>query len=232
LNGKPEASLKLFKSTNSGTTWALAGGAPNPANNSISISGINSFSRWSADSNSVSVVLNVIIQGFYNTVTNRLNMRDTVRAYLRNIAPPYVIVDSSKAVVDSVTFTGAYKFPNAPSGTYYIQTQHRNSIETWSRSGGEPYSVGSTLNYDFTSDSAKAFGNNMKKILTKWTIYGGDVLQDGFVELADLTLIDNDATHFAGGYIKTDVTGDRFVDLSDLTIADNNAFNFVSVMKP
>ncbi len=30
----------------------------------------------------------------------------------------------------------------------------------------------------------------------------------------------------------TDINGDGFVDLTDLTISDNNALNFVSVVKP
>ncbi|MDQ3019895.1 MAG: hypothetical protein M3R36_04890 [Bacteroidota bacterium] len=231
LNNKPEGLLKLFKSTNTGVTWALQGGISDVVNNEITINGLNSFSRWSADSSGASAVITLIIEGFYDPLLNKLNMRDTVRAYFRSVTPPFAIVDSSKTVIDSLTFTGAYRFPNAPSGTYYIQTQHRNSIETWSKAG-VTYTVGNTLRYDFTTDSAKAFGNNMKRIQTKWTIYGGDVIQDGLVELADVALIDNDAGNFGSGYINTDITGDRFVDLDDLSIADNNSFNFVGVMRP
>ena len=235
LNGKPESTLKLFKSTNTGTNWFLAGGSPNAATNSISLSKINSFSRWSADSSSVSMVLNVAIEGFYNQITNRLNMRDTVRAYLRNVSSPYAIVDSSKALLDSVNFVAAFNFPNAGNGTYYIQVKHRNSIETWSRIGGEPYTVGNTLSFNFISSAAKAYGSNQILVDSsplRFGIYSGDVNQDGTVDATDVSEIDNDAFSFLGGYIVTDINGDRFVDASDYSIADNNAANFVSAVRP
>ncbi len=66
----------------------------------------------------------------------------------------------------------------------------------------------------------------------KFAIYGGDVNRDGTVDATDLSLIDNDATAFAGGYIVTDLTGDNFTDGTDYAIADNNAGNFVSVVTP
>ncbi|MEO8209772.1 MAG: hypothetical protein ABI840_04390, partial [bacterium] len=233
LNGKVEASLSLFRSTNTGSTWTAEGGTLNTANNTITRSGINAFSRWSASGpNAVASQIKVIVEGFYNVVSGKLNMRDTVRAYLRNNLSPFNIIDSAKSIIDSVTFTGSFLFANAPSGTYYIQIKHRNSIETWSKANGEVYTLGIQFNYDFTTAASQAYGSNMIQKGTKFCIFGGDVLQDGIVELADNTLIDNDAFNFATGYVNTDVTGDRFVDLEDGTIADNNAFNFVSAVTP
>ena len=84
LNGKPEAALKLFKSTNTGSTWQFMGGTVNTVANEITIDGLNSFSRWSADSSGSSESISVIMEGFYNIATNNLNMTDTVRVYLRN----------------------------------------------------------------------------------------------------------------------------------------------------
>ncbi|MBS1516864.1 MAG: hypothetical protein JSS91_02125 [Bacteroidetes bacterium] len=235
LNGKPESSLKLFYSTNTGSTWILAGGNPNAAANSISVSKINSFSRWSADTSSVSMVLNYAMEGFYNSISKRLNMRDTVRAYLRSTISPYGVADSSKTVVDSVTFSAAYNFTNAVNGTYYIQTRHRNSIETWSRSGGEVYNVGNTLSYNFTSSASKAFGNNQIQVdasPVRYAVYAGDVNQDGTVDLTDGSLIDNDFFNFVSGYVPTDVNGDGIVDLADAVFTDNNGFNFVGKITP
>ena len=141
LNGKVDSTLSLFRSTNMGSTWTERGGTVNTSNKSITLSGINAFSRWSASLNTsvifpVASQIKVIMEGFYNLslVPNRLNMRDTVRAYLRQNFNPYNIVDSAKSIIDSVTFTGSFLFANAPSGTYYIQLNHRNSIETWSKS--------------------------------------------------------------------------------------------------
>jgi hypothetical protein len=88
------------------------------------------------------------------------------------------------------------------------------------------------MNYDFTTDSAKAYGKNMKKSGTKWVFYEGDVNQDGFVDLSDEILINNDANIFLTGYVKTDVNGDRLVDLADLLITYNNAAIFVAKSRP
>jgi len=66
----------------------------------------------------------------------------------------------------------------------------------------------------------------------KYCIYSGDVDQDGTVDLADGTLIDNDAFNFGSGYLQSDVNGDGLVDLSDAIYADNNAANFVIAVTP
>jgi len=46
LNGVTESDLKLFKSTDSGTTWSFEGGTVDTDNNTVSLSGIDGFSRW------------------------------------------------------------------------------------------------------------------------------------------------------------------------------------------
>ncbi|MEO8211421.1 MAG: hypothetical protein ABI840_12755 [bacterium] len=170
-------------------------------------------------------------EGFYNLSTLKLNMSDTVTAYIRNSTSPFVKVDSSKAVIDSITLTGAFFFNNASSGTYYIAVKHRNSIETWSNTGVF-LTNGSVINYNFTFAATQAFGSNLILKGTKYCIYSGDVNQDGTVDLTDLSLIDNDAYNFVSGYVNTDITGDNYVDLEDLSIADNNAYNFVSKVVP
>lgn len=180
----------------------------------------------------VAAQIKMIIQGFYDESGNRLNMRDTVRAYLRNNSSPYIIVDSAKSIIDSLTFTGSFLFLNASSGTYYIQTQHRNSIETWSELNGQTYTIGSVLSYDFTDSITKAFGSNMIQKGTKFCIYSGDVNQDGIIDASDLSSVDNDVFNSVSGYINTDVNGDNFVDATDLSITDNNAFNSVSIIRP
>ncbi len=233
LNGKVESALSLFRSTNSGSSWTSNGGTVNTSANSITLSGIGAYSRWSASSPSaVASQIKLIIEGYYNTSTTRLNKRDTVRAYLRNITTPFAVIDSAKSVIDSVNYTGNFLFSNAPTGTYYIQLKHRNALETWSKSGGQPYTLGSALIYDFTDNITKAFGSNMAPVGAKFGLFSGDVTQDGTVDATDVSLIDNAALNFVSGYVVTDITGDNFVDASDFSIADNNAANFVSVSRP
>ena len=235
LNLRPEAVLKLFKSTNSGVNWTNMGGTVNTSLNEITLSGLSSFSRWTADSSGVNAVINFAIQGYYNPSTNRLNMEDTVRIYLRQISLPYSIVDSTITLLDSALLKAACVFPNVGTGTYYIQIKHRNALETWSKIGGQSYTSGSTLNFDFLQTAANAFSGNQIQAdasPVRFAIYGGDVNQDGFIDGSDGLLVDNDAADFESGYVTSDVDGNRFVDGSDAAIVDNNAFNFVSVAKP
>ena len=176
--------------------------------------------------------LTMLVQGFYNPATNT-TVQDTVRVYIRNSTNPYAIVDSSTAVF-STTGQATVNFTNITNGVnYYIQVKHRNSLETWSKTA-QAFTSG-LLNYDFTTAATKAFGDNMKQVDSspvEFAVYSGDVNKDGTVDATDLSLIDNDATAFAGGYIVTDLTGDDFVDGTDFSIADNNAANFVGVVRP
>lgn len=175
--------------------------------------------------------INVINEGFFPAGSLRLNKSDTVRAYLRASAFPYAIIDSSKAKIDSVTFTGTFNFNNAPSGNYYISVRHRNSIETWSKLP-QAIAAGAVSNYDFTTAINKAYGDNMILQNGKYCIFSGDINQDGSIDGVDIGLVDNDAFNFISGYVVSDVNGDNTVDASDLTITDNNAFNFISKITP
>lgn len=180
----------------------------------------------------VASTITLATEGLYNTSTLRLNIRDTVRAYLRNTSSPFNVVDSGKGVVDSVTHTAQILFANAPSGTYYLHIKHRNSIETWSKAGGESYSRGSAFSYDFTTALSQAYGSNMILKGSESCIYSGDVNQDGVIDATDVAAIDNDAFGFLTGYLVTDLNGDSFTDGTDFLIADNNATNLISKLTP
>lgn len=179
--------------------------------------------------------IKVIMEGFYDQSTNAMRMDDTVRAYLRNAKSPYNITDSSKAVIDSVSFTGNFKFNVAPAGTYYITVKHRNSIETWSKVGGEVYDPMKLGSFDFTFDQSQAYQNNMSSLNsspTKFAIFSGDPNQDGVIDVQDVGIVDNGASSFLTGYALADLNGDNVVDIQDLLIAENNSFNFVTKATP
>jgi len=177
------------------------------------------------------ILLKVLIQGFYNPQSITM-VKDTVTLFLCDTTAPHSKIDSASAYLDS-TGVGRFRFGNFIFGSnYYLVVKHRNSIETWSKPGGERVTM-LQLNYDLTFSSSQAYGNNMIQInFFKWTIYSGDVNQDGTVDATDLSLIDNDAYNFTTGYVNTDITGDDIVDASDAALADNNAYNFVSVIRP
>lgn len=184
--------------------------------------------------NSVVTNLNLTLaqEGFYDTDLNSLSLSDTVLVYLKSNVPPYANIDSARGVIDSLTFSGSFGFRNAPSGNYYIALRHRNSIETWSRTGGEVYVFGGNLNYDFTTSASQAFGNNMQPVGPKYCIYTGDVNQNGAVNLDDVLFTYNDAGNFLTGYVNSDLTGDYIVELSDLLLVYNNSSNFISKITP
>ncbi len=171
-------------------------------------------------------------QGRYNPATN-LQSGDTATLILRNFDNPAIIYDSARALLSQIG-QGRFSFTNIPyDARCYLQVKHRNSIETW---GSQVISFNrfSSSYLMYLSDIA-AFGNNLIQVDTSpvaFAIYSGDCNQDGTVDATDLSMIDNDAQNFVGGYVVTDLTGDDFVDGTDFAIADNNATNFVSAVVP
>ena len=176
------------------------------------------------------VNLKVAPEGFYNGTT--LNMKDTVTVYLRNTVSPFAKVDSSKVILDNLTLTAPAVFMNAASGTYYFQIEHRNSIETWSKSGGQSFTRGVFMSYDFTTAQSQTYGSNSVLNYTKWLMFSGDVNRDGVIDASDMSEVDNNATNSVFGYYSTDLNGDDATDASDLSIVDNNVFNSVTKVTP
>jgi len=182
----------------------------------------------------IKVNMSGIIEGFFDPAVDRMRMSDSVRLYLRNSSSPYAIADSAIAVVDSSTLTGLFSFGKASTGNYYLVVKHRNAIETWSNSPNL-CTVGSTLNYNFTTSSAQAFGNNLIQVdasPVRFAFFSGDINGDDVIDAGDMAVIDNDASNFATGYIPSDISGDYIVDASDGAIADNNASNFIGMISP
>ncbi|MBK6877886.1 MAG: hypothetical protein IPG99_15945 [Ignavibacteria bacterium] len=109
-----------------------------------------------AASPNITLNLKMFIEGFYNSSTN-LQVSDTIKVYLRNITSPYTIADSAKAVLSS-NGNAQLLFGSAVSGTYYIMVKQRNTLETWSRSGGNIRSGELPLIIICQNSKAKAYG--------------------------------------------------------------------------
>lgn len=155
---------------------------------------------------------------------------DTINAELHSASPPYNLIETTKAIAGGGV-PEQLNFINSSNGTpYYISVRQRNSIEVWS-SKPQTFTSGN-LNYNFTTSSSQAFGNNLVNISGLWSMYSADVNQDGAVDLTDVGQIENDAANFASGYVSTDVNNDGTVDVSDAMYADNNSFNFVHKISP
>lgn len=213
----------------------------NPSGNKIYVSGFegtggNDYKittiQYSIVSSNVMLNLKLLIEGLYNFTFDELNRKDTVKIFLRNINSPYSLVDSSISTIDSISCSGIFRFINALPGSYYIVVKHFNSIETWSKFGGELMSNVDTTNYNFTVNSSQAYGNNLKFKGERYTIYSGNTNQDAIIDASDISEVDNDAFNSLSGYVRTDLTGDYIVDAQDLSIVDNNAYTSVLVIRP
>ncbi|MBS1516871.1 MAG: hypothetical protein JSS91_02160 [Bacteroidetes bacterium] len=160
--------------------------------------------------------------------------RDTVRALLRDTISPFTVIDSAKGKMNTAGNV-VLNFTKAQNGrAYYLQIDQRNSIQTWTKSGGVLFSDNNSV-YDLSSNSSQAFGNNIKQINNsplRFGIYSGDVNKDGTVDLTDGSIIDNGILNFTTGYVSADVNGDGVVDLADAVFADNNGYNFVNKITP
>lgn len=182
----------------------------------------------SLNSNVKNLSLKILIEGFYNNISNYM-VSDSVKIYLRKSSPPYSIADSSSGVISNAG-EADLSFINATNQGYYIDAKQRNSIETWS-SAPVMFNA-SSVAYDFTSSRTRAYGNNLTLKGSRWTVFSGDVNNDGIVDLTDAINVYNDGLAGLTGYIITDLNGDNVVDLSDLLICFNNVGKFVIVVKP
>jgi hypothetical protein len=156
-------------------------------------------------------------------------MKDTIRAYLVD-SVSCLRVDSARGVIDSVTFSVNISFSIANTGNYYLMVYHRNHLPVASRLK-TTITRGSTVSYDFTNDSTKAYGNNMVRVSSSpvvWGLIPSDANQDGFTDATDqLIWIGQNGLD---GYLVADFNGDSFVDAIDQAIWIN--FNGLSSFMP
>jgi hypothetical protein len=162
----------------------------------------------------LSLNLKVYLEGFWNGTTQ---VTDTVTVYLAN-SSTFAFADTAKIVLGTAG-TSSPVFNRASGGSYYIVINHRNHLETWSRLP-QTFVPGTPLTYDFTTDSAKAYGFNMKKSGSVWVLYGGDPNRDGSIDGVDIAEF---ITQFGlQGYLSCDFDGDGDVTASDVQIIAAN----------
>lgn len=188
--------------------------------------------------------LEFYLEGLYDPTAHRMNsavgsipgpgfdgVADSVQVEIHQASPYSTVLFTSGKIELSMQGHARVLVPPSLNDSYYITVKHRNSITTVS---SIPVSFsGAEISYNFTDMASKAYLSNMIQMTDgKWAFYAGDVNQDGAVDTADLSPVDNDASIFASGYINTDVNGDGIVDTGDMTIVDNNSANFVSAANP
>ena len=76
---------------------------------------------------------------------------DTMSILIKDITP-YEICDVAKIIIDSLG-NRIFNFGKTNiTGNYYVVVKHRNSIETWSKTGGVQLYSFFQPSYDFTTD--------------------------------------------------------------------------------
>ena len=214
-------------------TYNITFSAPGFVSQTINNVSISNFSSTTLDvqlspSSPYQMHLTALVEGFFDGTTMA---SDTVTVELRSSSSPFNLVETKKINLDALGYGTTTLSLVLDAVSYYIVVKHRNSIETWS-STPQTF-VNGILNYDFTSDQSKAYGNNLVIKGVKWCIYSGDVNQDGLVDLTDVNLIVNDANLYTtGSYLNTDLNADSWADLSDILIAVNNSLIYVSKQTP
>jgi hypothetical protein len=178
----------------------------------------------------IKVDLKFMMEGFWNG-TNQIP--DTLKTYLAQSTSPYNFVDTTRVTLNN-NGTGLLIFPKVASGNYYLVLTHRNHIEVWSAAPQVlTRATTSFSNYNFSTAATKAYGTNSLKLIgTVYVAYGGDVNQDGIVDIFDLIAVDNDNSICRTGYTATDTNGDSVVDIFDLIITDNNNANAITKQRP
>jgi len=183
----------------------------------------------------VTNTVGVIPEGLFLCSSPFIVFNDTVKVYLHRVDFPEIAVDSAIAPITNGGIATPLLFNKALNGTYYKRVNHRNSIETWTKAGGEPFTRGVTTNYNLITPSGRAYNNNQHPMCPPndwWGMFSGDVDQDYQIDVTDLVIIYNDQVNFTSGYVVTDLNGDFFVDVSDLIICYNNAIGFVQRQAP
>ena len=215
-------------------SWEAAGTAENPFDLCIKAFGTK---------RDTSLFLTVLPEGLFNAASGHLlkarneygnqfpgAVADYITVQLANSFQPYSRVFSTSAALDTNGLC-QLMIPGNLTGSYYLVVKHRNSLETWS-SSRVSFSSPSSLTYDFSSDQAHSFGNNSKLVGNRFVLFSGDVNQDGSIDSADMSPIDNDAMNYISGYTAADINGDGSIDSADMTSIDNNVANYVTLITP
>ncbi len=214
---------------------------------SANCSALSSPQVVTVNSCNVDLHLKLFIQGYYlgsstmapvlmnETVTANANVTDSLLIELHSHTPPYGLVLSQSAILHtdgSATCTFDYVNGNYYlADSYYVAVRHRNGLTTWS---ANPVSFSSpSVQYDFTTASSQAYGDNMLEVESGvWAFFNGDLNADDNIDLLDFPVLEIDINNFAYGYYNTDLNGDGNVDLLDISILEPNVFNFIFSYQP
>lgn len=111
--------------------------------------------------------------------------------------------------------------PDAAVGnSFFICVNHRNTVETWSSSA---VAMDAETTYDFSVAKENAYGSNQVEVETDvFAFYSGDINQDGVIESADYSLIENANLLSTAGYVPENITGETTVTQAGYDMLEAN----------
>ena len=218
-------------------------GPANTTLHQLSINGLTSFGTFTGGLGYKILSLKLFLEGFYaggglmNQVQGALGNQftgttvDQLTIELHDPVTYLTTVFSVPNVNVSTTGLASINIPAAYGGSYYLTVRQRNSIGIVSAA---PLSFTvPAISYDFSTAATQAFGSNMKNLGPGvFGMYGGDVNQDGIIDLTDLILVGNQSALAASGFMPEDVNGDGIIDLTDLIIIANSSAQAIGIVTP
>ena len=182
------------------------------------------------------ITLCFLLFAFLVKAQTTLNLKFFIEGYyigggmMRTGDTATVELDSSNFAYTTVaTFKGPFlangtmtcTFGSAIAGhSYYIVVKTRNAIQTWSAA---PVPFTATTNYDFTTASNRAYGDEMDSLAPGvWAFWSGDINQDENIDLIDYPILCLGINQGLCGYYASDLNGDGNVDLIDFAILERS----------
>ncbi len=125
LNGIAEANLRLFKSTDNGTTWTLAGGTVDEGANTVTLSGIAAFSRWTLGS--VTSPLPVELQSFVaQSRYGKIELKWTTATEVNNRG--FEVEKKVNGTWNTLGFVEGYGTSNVPQSYSFVDASAKGTV--------------------------------------------------------------------------------------------------------
>ncbi len=198
----------------------------------------------------IQVQLTLFLEGLYNTTTDQMNKAQTFNSEKGETENMYggLIADLIDVEIHSATNygtliytaedvelmqdgTASFEIPAEYNDEYSITIKHRNHLETVNAA---PVSFKTPeVIYDFTTAATQAYGSNMKELESGvFGLYGGDVNQDGYINVSDREMVQTKVLEIAKGYVSEDVNGDGYINVSDREIVQSSVLNIIQKQIP
>lgn len=220
-------------------------GTTNTSSHQLLANGLTALGSFTGAQPAKNLGVKVLLEGLYSGNGQMGKAQNSSGDQFPGSIADQVIIELHSAVpgdFETVIYSSGYvnlgtngelslSVPSNLNSSYYLAVKHRNSIETIS---ALPVSFsGNLVSYNFTDNSAKAKGNNLKPSGDGYyLVYCGDVNQDGLLDGDDMIQVDNDSANLLLGYNDSDLNGDGQVNEVDVDLLTSNSSSFISVKKP